>query len=375
MVAVAGLMPAVVYKLDGTPLVPGDGVEIPGSLAGRAVLITGSSKGIGFYAARDFCSLGAHVIVTGRRQKANEAAATQAAAAGGKATPMAVDMADFASVRRFAGAVRRDFASLHVAVLNAGIAYGPKQPKNTTAPSGHDLAYATNHLGHFLLYKLLLRDRLSPGGAVVVVGSGSMWSAADYGAMMPQRRPLYESKLKHRRFQAYATSKLANRCFAQTVRRRLAEKGISVNLYNPGVTGTEMLGARSEKCLKYHFWDWCGPPDVAGTLLMQSAFVDERRAGGPPEVLQAYWWPRFIFQRYAPKSALESRRALGHWAGFPGKIQRLLRWGALHWAGFPGKIQRLLRWGALHATVAPECPVDVQERLWTWSTNATGAPP
>src|SRR5438309_1058507 len=87
----------------------------------RTAIVTGSTKGIGFDTARKLAQRSYRVVVTGRSQSsADEAAARLRALVPGAAIHgMAVDLADFASVRRFAEAFQREGLPLHLLINNA----------------------------------------------------------------------------------------------------------------------------------------------------------------------------------------------------------------------------------------------------------------
>lgn len=102
-------------------------------LAGAAVLITGSSDGIGQHTAEKLAAAGAHVIVHGRNAQRVAAAAERVSAAaaapgggggGGSVTPLVADLASLAGVRQLAAAVREAHpGGIHTLINNAGV-YG-----------------------------------------------------------------------------------------------------------------------------------------------------------------------------------------------------------------------------------------------------------
>ncbi|CAK0788789.1 unnamed protein product [Prorocentrum cordatum] len=328
-------------------LLGGRGVDAPASMDGQAALVTGASQGIGFHAAAEFCRRGSRVAVTSRKwPKASRAARELADMAGRQheaVTPMVLDTSDFDDVRRFAGEAKKLFRRLDVVVLNAGMGYGPTWPTNTTANSGHDLAYATNFLGHFLLVRLLL-ELLAPNASLVAVGSAAMWQGKLH-QLTPKTRPRYDKWVYGQpRPMAYANSKLAELCFVKALRRR--RPALRAVAMAPGRVATALLGPELDWCRGRKWLDWCGDPQTSGRLVFESAFVSETVA---PEFLYPYAFPRLLFSspvsRYLPKYA----------------------W----W--WPVRLMRPT-FGTLHESVAPHCGVEAQERLWRWSANATAAP-
>lgn len=358
LVAIVAVVPVLIYKLEGGAKYPGHGVNWPTSLQGKVVVVTGSSQGLGFFAATEAYNLGATVLITGRSMTKCQKAATQIELQGvngrnkGTAIPMNVDISNFDDVRRFAAWVGSKFEKIDVLLLNAGMGYGPDWPANTTSHSGHDLCMATNHLGHYLLARLLW-PRLATGAGVVGVGGGGMWRSA-YATLTEKRIRWELPKNKPRRTQAYFQAKLSQRCFALAARRRLEERGINVNFYLPGLAATAILGPSFDKCQEA-WYKWCGPASVAGRLLLETAFVPSNQP--TDNVHYAYWWPKFIYERVMAKQDL--------------------KWRMDHpmFLAFPSFYQYFLNYGVLHQTVGPECDVETQERVWKFSAQATGLPP
>ena len=131
--------------------------EIP-LMAGKSVLVTGGTGGIGMATASALAALGARVGITGRDQaRAAAAAAGIRAATGNPAVDVfAADMSVQAEVRRLAAQVADTYPRLDVLVNNVG---GFWAHRHLTA-DGLERTFALNHLAPFLLTSLLL-DRLT----------------------------------------------------------------------------------------------------------------------------------------------------------------------------------------------------------------------
>src|SRR6478672_8400763 len=143
----------------------------PGSLAGRHVLVTGASGGLGLAAALGLTRLGAIVHLTGRDAGRLDRARSELL----QQQPLAhvrvhvADVSDLAATAQFARQLAHDVPALHAVVHNAGV----MPPRRTTTPEGHELTLATHVLGpHVLTYGL--REALA-GGRVVVVTSGGAY--------------------------------------------------------------------------------------------------------------------------------------------------------------------------------------------------------
>merc|ERR1719401_3094242 len=83
---------------------------------------------------------------------------------------MVCDLADLDSVRAFAASM--NFGRIDALMLNAGLALNAAEKEPSYTKQGFELTFGTNHLGHFLLYQLLI-DSVATPGRVVVTGSAA----------------------------------------------------------------------------------------------------------------------------------------------------------------------------------------------------------
>src|SRR5579864_2590733 len=139
-------------------------------MAGKHVLITGGTGGIGRATAIGLASMGARVGVTGRdRARTDEAAADIRAATGNQAVDaFAADMSSQAEVRRLAKAVLDVYPRLDVLVNNVG---GFWAHRHATA-DGLEYTFALNYLAAFQLTNLLL-ERLTASAPARVISLSS----------------------------------------------------------------------------------------------------------------------------------------------------------------------------------------------------------
>ena len=142
------------------------GPATPGSMAGKTVLITGGTGGIGKATAIGLADLGARVAITGRDpERALSAAADIKRESGNPAVgAYAADLSSQAAVRRLAAAVLDAYSRLDVLVNNVG---GFWAHRHITA-DGLEHTFAVNHLAPFLLTDLLL-DRLTRSAPARIV--------------------------------------------------------------------------------------------------------------------------------------------------------------------------------------------------------------
>lgn len=199
------------------------------ALAGRTVLVTGGTGGIGRATAEGLAAMGAHIAITGRNEdRAHRVAKEIAAATGGSVDAYAADLSALAEVRRLAAQVQSAYPRLDVLVNNVGGFWGHR---HVTA-DGLEYTFALNHLAPFLLTNLLL-DRLiaSAPARVVNVSSGAQaMGKIDFDDLMGERR--YSGQ------RAYNQSKLANVMFTYELARRLDGTGVTATVLHPGVVRT-----------------------------------------------------------------------------------------------------------------------------------------
>lgn len=138
------------------------------------VIITGASSGLGLATAKALAESGKwHIIMACRDFLKAERAAKSAGLSKENYTIMHMDLASLDSVRQFVDNFRRSGMPLDVLVCNAAV-YQPTAKDPTFTAEGFELSVGTNHLGHFLLSRLLLDDLKKsnyPSKRLIIVGS------------------------------------------------------------------------------------------------------------------------------------------------------------------------------------------------------------
>ena len=202
-------------------------------LQNRVALVTGANTGIGQVTARRLCEMGAHVFVACRNAASGQAAvdAIRAAVAGAQIELLPLDLGDLQSVRACASAFLQRDLPLHLLINNAGLAGA----KGKTA-SGFEMAFGTNHMGHFLLTQLLL-DRIKQAAPARIV---TVSSRAHYRASGLDWAALRETTASTVGLVEYNNSKLANALFSAELARRLAGTGVAAYSLHPGVVATDV---------------------------------------------------------------------------------------------------------------------------------------
>jgi retinol dehydrogenase 14 len=209
-------------------------------MAGKVVLVTGGTGGIGKATAIGLAALGARVGITGRDLGRTRQVAAEIRSASGNPDidPFAADMSSQAEVRRLAAAVLDAFPRLDVLVNNVG---GFWAHRHSTADC-LEHTFALNHLASFLLTNLLL-DRLKQSAPARVVNVSSHVQAEgrmDFDDLQGARA--YSGQT------AYSQSKLANVMFTNELAHRLEGTGVTANSLHPGVVRTN-FGAEDQTWL------------------------------------------------------------------------------------------------------------------------------
>ena len=198
-------------------------------LSGKLAFVTGVNSGIGFETMRVLAMRGAHVIGTARTlAKATEAAAQVQ----GDVTPLACELESQESIRACAAAVASMARPLDICIANAGIMALPKLEQ----VNGIEKQFATNHLGHFLLVRLLQGQiEAARSARVVIVSSAAHLQAPAAGIEFDN----LSGERGYGAWRAYGQSKLANILFAKALAERLGGRR-AVNALHPGVIGTNL---------------------------------------------------------------------------------------------------------------------------------------
>jgi NAD(P)-dependent dehydrogenase (short-subunit alcohol dehydrogenase family) len=177
-------------------------------LSGKTALVTGCNSGIGHETMRVLALRGAHVLGAARTAEKAEAAC---ASIDGRATPLVVELTDFAGI----------------------VAAADQEQVN-----GIEKQFVVNHLGHFVLVNQLLEQVISaPQGRIVHVSSGSAIRTA------PEAGIEFDNLSGEQGYdpgRAYGHSKLANVLFSLELARRLQDTNATSNALRPGVIPTNL---------------------------------------------------------------------------------------------------------------------------------------
>lgn len=190
-------------------------------LASRVALVTGASRGIGYFAARQLAAAGAHVIALARTVGGLEELDDEIRAGGGQATLVPLDLTDMAGIDRLGGAIHERWGKLDILVANAAIL-------GVIAPVGHVEAKVFERVMTINVTATwrMIRSvdpllRLSDAGRAIVVTSGAAHSARAFWA-------------------PYAASKAAVEAIARSWADETKNLPLRINAFDPGRTRTAM---------------------------------------------------------------------------------------------------------------------------------------
>ncbi len=201
---------------------------------GKTVVVTGANIGLGYQITRELARRGATVVMACRDPKKAEEAANALRRELPKASLdlQPLDLADLASVQRFADTISQRYSALHILSNNAGVM---ALPYRQTA-DGFEMQFGTNHLGHFALTGLLLPLILATPQARVVTTSSFLHRSGEINFADLEGKVSYDPN------KAYSQSKLANLLFAYELQRKFATGGTTALSLaaHPGYAATNL---------------------------------------------------------------------------------------------------------------------------------------
>ncbi|SEA95451.1 3-oxoacyl-ACP reductase FabG [Rubrimonas cliftonensis] len=197
------------------------------SIAGRSVIVTGGSKGIGRGIAKVFAARGARVTIAARGAEAAEAAVAEIVAAGGEARASLCDVGDWDSVQAMVAGTVSAHGGVDVLCANAGVF--PQKKIVEMDPAEWDGVMATNLRSAFLCVKACIPVFEKAGKGRVVLTSSITGPVTGYPG-----------------WAHYGASKAGQLGFLRTAAMELSRYGVTINAVMPGnivTEGLEGLGA------------------------------------------------------------------------------------------------------------------------------------
>ncbi|MFF3567879.1 SDR family NAD(P)-dependent oxidoreductase [Nocardia jiangxiensis] len=263
---------------------------------GKTILVTGASAGIGYFVAEQLAAEGADVAL-GCRDAAKADLAIQAIRVrvpAARLRSVRLDLADLSSLPATVDAL--DVERLDAVVLNAGILLsGPERRVNA---QGHELMFATNHLGHFALVAHLA-PMLAAAAHSRVITVGSFAARSELLDLDD-----LQSARDYRPKRTYGRSKLAQMLFGFELDRRLRARGADTAsiIAHPGGALDSLTPSRPPLFVRTTAQRLRGLPagvvlhgKHAGAQSIVRAILDTESTGGQ------LWGPRVFGLRGRPR--------------------------------------------------------------------------
>jgi NAD(P)-dependent dehydrogenase (short-subunit alcohol dehydrogenase family) len=205
-------------------------MQMEETLAGKHILVTGATSGMGVVTARTLAAMGATVVLTGRNGEKIQATmrAIQQRVPKGAVHSLVADLTSMAQVRALAQAYRDAYPRLDVLIHNAGAMFGKRQLN----ADGLEMTFALNVFAPFLLTNLLLETLQASTPARII----TVASAQHAGKHVPFDDMTHKHGYKP--LQVYAESKLMAIMWTYALARRLQGTNVTANTLHPGVVAT-----------------------------------------------------------------------------------------------------------------------------------------
>ncbi|WP_025743313.1 SDR family oxidoreductase [Aquimarina pacifica] len=245
-----------------------------GHLNGQTYVITGTTSGTGFEAAKILLAKGAKVVMLNRNPKKSEDTITVLKQELGNnidVSSIQMDLAEQTSVKKAAEKVLKTVPNINALICNAAIAQVPKQ---ILTVDGFESQLGVNHYGNFLLQALLYPRIEESKGRIVTVGS----MGYNLGIKTIQFDDMNWDK-NYNANDVYSQSKLAQIMCVYELQDRLKEVGktdVKVYACHPGASRTSLIKTSGGLMTRF-IWQ----------LMKLSPFVQSAEKGSYPQLMCA----------------------------------------------------------------------------------------
>ncbi|ANJ28069.1 SDR family NAD(P)-dependent oxidoreductase [Agromyces aureus] len=209
-------------------------------MAGKVIVITGASDGIGRAAARRLHADGHEVVIVGRSPQKTQALADEL----GVEHHLA-DFADLDSVRALADDLAARHPKIDVLANNAGGVFGKHRE---VTRDGHETTFQVDYLAPFLLTQQLMPTLVASRATVINTSSlaNRIFSRFDLDDL--------ESERRYRPVRAYGNAKLAQVLFTKELERRYGGDGVTSTAFHPGAIATNFSAEHGSGMAGLYRW-------------------------------------------------------------------------------------------------------------------------
>jgi NAD(P)-dependent dehydrogenase (short-subunit alcohol dehydrogenase family) len=199
---------------------------------GKVCVISGTTSGVGYQAAKRLAQGGAHLVMINRnKEKGQKVQAELAENYGVEVDLFIADFQILADVHRAALEIRQKFPQIHLLINNAGVF----NKRRRRTPDGHEMTYGVIHLASFLLTRLLLENLMHGAPARVLYISSEAHRFGGFSIKDPdwQKRPYIA-------LWAYGAAKIAQIHTALVFTERFSNSDVTFNILHPGAVRTNI---------------------------------------------------------------------------------------------------------------------------------------
>ena len=240
------------------------------SLQGKLCVISGATSGVGLASLKRIAAGGADVVLVARnRSKAEDARSAIASASHVNIDTVVADFTDLDSVRSAAGRILEKYSRIDLLINSAGVF----STRKVITPGGFELCFCVNHLGPFLLTRLLL-DRIvesAPARIIQVNSQGHRFGGFNINDVNWERR-FYNG------YRGYGASKTAQLLTIWELADRLKGTRVTVNAVHPGGVKTNIgnnNGPLYRWFSRYIIWYTLKDPRMSGDAIYFLAAAPE----------------------------------------------------------------------------------------------------
>ena len=240
------------------------------SLAGKTVVIAGSTSGVGLAAAREVARYEGNLVLLARSEEKGRAVQAQLERDfGAEATLHLADLARLREVHRVAQELLENLERIDVLINSAGL----HSTRRLYTDDGHELTFCVNYLAPFVLtHRLLSRMRRGDAGRILEVNSqGHRFGGLDLRDLAWRRR-------RYTGLRAYGASKTAQLLSVWEFADRLEGRGVTINAMHPGEVRTG-IGSNNGPLYRWYqrrvLGRWLNDARVSGESLHTLAAAPE----------------------------------------------------------------------------------------------------